>query len=153
MIHAATGSTRVEVSAGGVVYRKDRGRIVIGFILDPFSKWTFAKGHLEGGESVAEGAVREVEEEMGITGLRLKGKLGTTDFWFAREGVRIHKFVHFFLMEAPSRAYGHAQADEKIQAIRWVPVEKAVRTASYKNTTHIVHEAVRRLTGNGRTPL
>jgi hypothetical protein len=61
--------------------------------------------------------------------------------------VRINKFVHFFIMEAPSRAHGEPQAEEKIQAIRWVPVEKAVRTASYKNTAHIVEAAVRRLSG------
>jgi ADP-ribose pyrophosphatase YjhB (NUDIX family) len=73
---------QVEISAGGVVYKRTRQGLRLSLMLDPFGKWTFAKGHVEPGETIEQAAVRETTEEMAIRGLKLKHPLGIIDFWF-----------------------------------------------------------------------
>ena len=60
-------TTVEEVSAGGVVYRRDGDKIL--FLIGKHSgyhKWVLPKGLVEKGESQMEAAVREVEEEVGV---------------------------------------------------------------------------------------
>jgi len=52
----------IEHSAGGLVVRGDE----ILMIRDRFSRWTFPKGHIEGDETEAQAAIREVVEETGV---------------------------------------------------------------------------------------
>lgn len=57
-----------EISAGGVVYRKSDGNYE--FLIGKHSgyhKWVLPKGLVEKGESQMQAAVREVEEEVGVT--------------------------------------------------------------------------------------
>ena len=61
-------------AAGGLVFNKD------GDILMIFrnGKWDLPKGKLEIGESIEECAIREVEEECGISGLIIEKKIKDT---------------------------------------------------------------------------
>ncbi len=142
-----------EFSAGGIVYRRSRGGPEIGFMLDPYRKWGFPKGHLEHGESLAKAALRETSEEMGIRGLRLIVPLGKTDLWFRKRYVHgklirghqpfVHKTVHYFLMQAPQGARARPQTSEKIRAVEWVPLAKALPFLTYKNMGAILEKAIR----------
>src|SRR5262245_584872 len=79
---AAREAAQIEVSAGGIVFKRTPRGVRVAFILDPFSKWAFAKGHVEANESVEHAAVRETMEEMGLDQLRIVAPLGVIDFWF-----------------------------------------------------------------------
>lgn len=142
---------RVEVSAGGIVYRKRSGLIEVGFILDPYDKWAFPKGHVEAGEKTDEAALREAEEEMGIKGIKMRDYLGKADFWFrdryVRKGELVHKFLHYYLMEAPSTAVAKPQKKEKIQAVRWVPLPEAYERSDYPDIEPLLRKAIIRLGG------
>jgi len=148
---------KTEVSAGGIVYKKGKDGIFIAFILDPFNKWTFAKGHVERDETSELGALREVEEEMGFSELEIAEYLGKIDFRFKERGSRlgqgssdqeIHKFVYYFLMKAPVDAVAKPQKDEKIQEVRWVPLERAEGFSSYKDTDKVLKKAIDILKSN-----
>ena len=66
---------RLETSSGGVVYRMlDDGPHFL-LIRDPYENWGLPKGHLEGGETPVEAAVREVMEETGLNELRVIDQL------------------------------------------------------------------------------
>ena len=54
---------RQEVSAGGVVYRVDGGRVLFLLIRDSYANWGFPKGHLEEGEDALASGEGEVVEE------------------------------------------------------------------------------------------
>lgn len=135
----AARRVKVEISAGGVVFRRTPQGVLIGMILDPFTKWAFAKGHVETGETIEEAAVRETREEMGLGSLRVVAPLGRIDFWFRdryrpeTRGVLVHKYVHYFLLEAPPDANGKPQSKEKIRRVVWVSLKQAVARSSYKD--------------------
>lgn len=142
---AARGrQAKTEVSAGGIVFKRTPQGVRLAFLLDPFGKWAFAKGHVEAGETVEAAALRETREEMGLGRLRVVAPLGKIDFWFRdryrveSKGTLIHKYVHFFLMQAPSHAKGQPQKKEKIKKIIWVPIERIDRISGYKDVRPIL---------------
>ena len=64
--------------AGGLVVRDDGDRLAVLLVRakkDP-SVWVFPKGHIEPGESAADAAVREVQEESGVVA-ELLGPIGS----------------------------------------------------------------------------
>lgn len=149
---------RVEISAGGIVFKRTPKGVRIAFIMDPFGKWAFAKGHVEKGEAVVDAAVRETREEMGLGRLRVEQELGSIDFWFRdryraeTKGVLVHKYVHYYMMQAPSGAKGSPQRKEKIRRVIWVGLRQAMRTSSYVDVRPILHKAVSLLAARGREP-
>ena len=64
-----------------------------------FDKWDLPKGKLEKGESIEDCAVREVEEECGVTNLTIKKQLETTYHIFERKNKTILKITYWFLMK------------------------------------------------------
>jgi ADP-ribose pyrophosphatase YjhB (NUDIX family) len=140
--------SRVEISAGGIVFRRTPQGVRVALLLDPFGKWAFAKGHVEKGETIRQAAVRECKEEMGLRSLRIKAKLGTVDFFFRDQyrsetrGMLVHKFVHFFLMEAAPKAWGKPQKKEKLKKIIWVPISKLKSKSSYKDVEAVIEQAL-----------
>lgn len=141
-------TAKVEISAGGLVYKRTPQGVRIAFVMDPYGKWTFAKGHVEQGESIADAALRETREEMGLGRLRIVAALGSIDIWFRdryrpeTKGVLIHKYVHYFLMEAPSKAKGSPQRKEKIKKLVWVDMRRAMRILSYDDVRETLKKAI-----------
>src|SRR4029453_6868174 len=88
------------VSAGGIVYRSADGGIE--FVVcgrDTDGVWGLPKGTPNPGESLEEPAVREGSGEAGLE-VMVVDKIGVIEYWFSREGVRYHKWVHYYLMKA-----------------------------------------------------
>ena len=127
-----------------MVYRPfDTGPSVL-LIRDPYNNWGLPKGHIEGGETPEQAAVREVEEETGLSRLDVVAQLPTIDWYFRDRGKLVHKFCHFFLVVSPS---GDAvpQLDEGITACMWLPLEQAVATVTYANAREVIRIAGERL--------
>lgn len=141
------------------MWKRSRRGPLLAFILDPYGKWAFAKGHVRQAraESLEHAALREVEEEMGIKGLRAGPRLGTTEIWFIdrfkHKGARVHKFITWFLMEAPRDVVVRPARHEGIKRIEWVGAERALKFSSYENVRPIIRAALRHIyahQGNSR---
>jgi len=135
------------VSAGGVVYR--RGREGVEVVLCGRTSegiWGLPKGTPDANESLEETAVREVSEETGLR-VAIEAKIGTIEYWFAREGVRYHKFVHHYLMVATGGSLENH--DWEYDRVDWFPLEGACATLSYANEVEVVRKAVTLIEGEG----
>lgn len=140
----STRTARIETSSGGVVYRRIGSEPHFLLIRDPYANWGLPKGHIEGGESPEEAALREVEEETGLRALNVIAPLPTIDWYFRDRGVLIHKFCHFFLIESPE---GDAvpQQDEGITACIWRPIAQALKNVTYANAREVLRIAGQRV--------
>ena len=85
---------KIQKAAGGKVFNSKKEILFI----YRFNKWDLPKGKLEKGESIEQCAIREVEEECGISNLMIENELETTYHIFERKGKTIFKITYWFLM-------------------------------------------------------
>ena len=104
--------------------------------------WSLPKGHLEEGETLEQTAVREVEEETGITG-QILGALGVIDFWFVAERRRVHKTVHHYLMRKVAGEL--SDKDVEVTAVAWVSLPQIADQLAYSDERRLLTEANRLL--------
>ncbi|WP_442603689.1 NUDIX hydrolase [Paenibacillus sp. KN14-4R] len=136
----------LEISAGGVVYRKVDNKLQIQMIKDRFGKMTLAKGKMELGETVEQTAIREIWEETGITSeIRDFLEMIKYQFTHPEKGV-IDKEVHYFLAEAIS---GETVAQiEEIGEVHWLEPLAAWHeqlNAGYDNNDSVLRLGLQKL--------
>jgi 8-oxo-dGTP pyrophosphatase MutT (NUDIX family) len=140
------GPVHREVSAGGVVYRRDGDSIEVVLASRRTRRgelaWGLAKGGIEEGESLEDAAVREVREETGIEA-EIEESLGDTRYFYVWEDTRIRKIVHFFLMRATGG--DPADRDDEMEEVRWFPIERAHKRAAYRGERDVIARALERL--------
>lgn len=107
--------TQIE-AAGGIV-QNDKKELLFIYRLD---KWDLPKGKIEKGEDAETCAVREVEEETGVTKLKLKKKAGETYHTYNAFGKHFIKTTHWFYMTCSSKQVLVPQTEENIAEIKWV---------------------------------
>jgi 8-oxo-dGTP pyrophosphatase MutT (NUDIX family) len=131
-----------EVSAGGVVYRREGDEIEIVLASRRTRRgelaWGLAKGGIERGETHEDAAVREVLEETGYTA-EIEASLGDTRYFYVWEDTRIRKTVHFFLMRCTGG--DPADRDDEMEEVRWFPLERALKRAAYKGEREVLGRA------------
>ncbi len=133
-------------SAGGIVIRFDRDvpHLVVGCRRRERDgvTWTLPKGTPNGDESIGETALREVAEETGLE-VRITGPLDSIEYTFIQGGVRIHKTVHYFLMEPVGGDL--ARHDHEFEQVRWVSFEEAPDLLTFETERALLARAADRL--------
>ncbi len=81
--------------------------------------WDFPKGKVETGEEWETAAIREVEEETGLHGIRLTKSLPNTYHTYNLRGTPILKITHWYEMHAPKQPLV-PQTEEDISQAVWV---------------------------------
>ncbi len=98
------------------------------------ANWEVAKGKIEPGEAPADAAVREVQEEMGLTTpISVSRCLGTIRYGFSTpEGDPRLKTIYLYLLEANHPIDGFRPATrEGIDTVRWFGVQEAVQSMAH----------------------
>ena len=138
----STTPVQREVSAGGVVYRRDGDDIEVVLASRRTRRgdlaWGLAKGGIEPGESHEVAAVREVLEETGYTA-EIEASLGDTRYFYVWEEARIRKSVHFFLMRCTGG--DPADRDDEMEEVRWFPLDRALKRAAYRGEREVLGRA------------
>jgi 8-oxo-dGTP pyrophosphatase MutT (NUDIX family) len=134
--------TSTATSAGGVVVRFQDGipSLVVGARRrerDGFT-WTLPKGTPNPGETREETALREVAEETGLE-VRITDVLDSIEYWFVQRGTRIHKTVHYFLMEPTGGDLD--RHDHEFDEVRWVAFDEAGTLLSFETERALVARA------------
>ncbi len=83
-------------------------------------KWDLPKGKTEAKESIDTTAIREVEEETGVTGLEILKPLPTTYHIFKRNGKYKIKITYWFEMKTDFKGKLFPQGAEGITKVEWL---------------------------------
>ena len=104
---------KIEKAAGGLV-KNLKSEVLF---IYRFEKWDLPKGKIEKGEKKKEAAIREVEEECGISGLKILEKLPKTYHIFQRKGRETLKLTYWYLMNSDFKGELIPQEEEGITEV------------------------------------
>ncbi|MDP3727288.1 MAG: transcription antitermination factor NusB [bacterium] len=133
---------------GAIVFRREGTAVQWAMIRDTFNHWTFVKGHRKPEESLEDGALRKVREEIGVGG-RVVALLGKNSYPAKNEQREpVLRNVNYFLVET-DEATLTAEKNAGIVEAQWFPMEAVLKTKHYDDTNHIIEAAMEKLT-NGK---
>ena len=113
------------VEAAGGLVKNTAGHLLGIYRL---GKWDLPKGKMEKNESPEEAAIREVEEECGISQLRIHQALPNMYHTYTLRGKRVLKCTYWFEMCYAGKELLKPQLEEGITEVAWLD-EKGVERA------------------------
>ncbi|AMA48731.1 MULTISPECIES: NUDIX hydrolase [Flavobacterium] len=131
ILNTLKSKIKVNFAGGGLVYN-NKGEVL--FIYRG-GKWDLPKGGIDKGEEIEETAIREVEEETGVTNLRITKKLQKTYHIFRRNGKYRLKITQWYEMQTDYEGLLVGQLEEGIEKVAWLnpnQIDEAL-TNSYEN--------------------
>jgi 8-oxo-dGTP pyrophosphatase MutT (NUDIX family) len=121
-------------ASGGVVWRRGQRGLEVALVHRPrYDDWSFPKGKLDPGETWEEGALREVEEEIGMR-CRLGHELPPTSY---RDPKGRAKIVRYWMMEPLD---GEFAPSREVDEVRWLTTAEAARLLSYEHDRELLRE-------------
>ncbi len=128
----------MERSSGTVIFRKNGKEK---FLLLHYGKghWDFPKGHIEEGEAELDAAIREAEEETGISDLKiLDGFREKITYFFMAGKNLVHKEVVFFAAETKTKSI---KISHEHTGFEWLDFDSALKKLSFKNSRDVLKKA------------
>lgn len=129
-----------EHCAGIVLYTEDGdGRRYLILRHRNGGHWSLPKGHIEAGESVEQAALREAEEETGISDIRVVPGFRTVSrYQFTRNGTLVDKDVVYFLGRTDKT---DVRLSREHIDWRWADYTTALATLTYDDTREVIRQA------------
>lgn len=129
-------TTDVIHAAGGIVARRgEHGDPLVAVVWrSARGDWTFPKGKLDLPETYEQAALREVEEETGMT-CRVVRYIGTTQYQHRKGRPKV---VAYFLM-VPGN--GEFTPNEEVDELRWCTVRDAERLLTWDRDRDLLERA------------
>ena len=138
------------ISAGGIVVLTIAGvpHLVAGrrYRERDGGSWTLPKGTPNPLETLEETALREVAEETGLE-VRIVAPIDRIEYEFVQGGAKIHKTVHYWLMEPIGGDLG--RHDHEFDEVRWVSLADAPGLLTFETERALVERAAGMLAGTG----
>ncbi len=132
-----------EYSAGGVVVRRVASTYEIA-VIKPAGRSVTAlpKGHIEHGETSAQAAAREVQEETGLS-VALVQKLRDVKYVYRFRGRTIFKVVSFYLFQWQAGEIDNLVASmrQEVDVAYWIDLEVAPKQLSYPGEKIVAAQA------------
>ena len=125
-----------ETSAGIVLFRKENSEILFLLLHYPSGHWDFVKGKMEEGETAHQTAIRETQEETGITDIVfLEDFEEWIEYNFQFHGEPVHKKVVFFLAETKTK---EVSISHEHLNYTWMDYKTAMEKTTFDNARSIL---------------
>ncbi len=139
----------LEQLGGAIVYAKHDGQYYIALVHDVFGHWTLSKGRIGdkpefANETVEEGTIRELKEEMGLD-IEIREKVGENEYVASHpEKGKYRKHVSYYLAESP---YVNITLKKTggLDDAKWFRIQNIVDLNFYDDLLPIVTAAVQKL--------
>lgn len=139
----------VQKLGGAVVYCRQGGDVYLALVHDIFGHWTLSKGKIGdapeiANETVEEGTVREIKEELGLD-IKILEKLGENEYVASDPNTgKKRKHVTYFLAESP---FVEVKLEQKggLDDARWFKLHDALELNFYEDMLPIVEKAAQKL--------
>lgn len=132
----------IERLGGAVVYARDaHGTLHLAMVHDIFGHWTLSKGGIVGEETVEQGTVRGLKEEIGLDAT-LEEQIGFNEYVATHpEKGKVRKQVTYFLASAP---YQELVLEQKggLDDARWFKIADILALNFYEDILPVVTKAV-----------
>jgi 8-oxo-dGTP pyrophosphatase MutT (NUDIX family) len=130
-----------EVEAAGGLIRHSSGKYLF---IEKNGKWDLPKGHIEQGESPENCALREVEEECGLSNHRIIRPLQPSYHTYMWEGISYLKKTHWFLMSCDENIVLKPETDEGITQVEWLGAEEIskIKSTAWLSLADLINSTV-----------
>ncbi|MCB9251411.1 MAG: NUDIX domain-containing protein [Flavobacteriales bacterium] len=125
-------------AAGGLVQNQKNEILLIRRL----GVWDLPKGKLEKDETKRKGAAREVEEECGISKVKVLNKINTTYHVYRAKNRWMLKTTYWFVMNYAGDETPVPQKEENIEEVRWIHRDRYSNDAypSYPAIAKVLHQ-------------
>src|SRR3989344_1055216 len=145
----------VQKLGGAVVYCRQGGDVYLALVHDIFGHWTLSKGKIGdepeiAGETVEEGTVREIKEELGLD-IKILEKLGENEYVASDPNTgKKRKHVTYFLAETP---FAEVVLEKKggLDDARWFRMQDALELNFYEDMLPLIQKAAEQLSGKTKS--
>ncbi len=130
--------------SGAVVYAEHEGGMYFALVHDIFGHWTLSKSKVADEESIEDGAVRALKEEIGLE-VKLEGELGQNEYVASHPELgKVRKQVTYFLAVSD---YKELELENKggLDDAKWFKVTDILDLNFYEDIEPIVTKAVTKL--------
>ena len=128
-----------ETSAGIVLFRKEGSKKLFLLLHYPSGHWDFVKGKMEQGESTHQTAIREAQEETGITDITFVENFEEwIEYNFKYQGELVQKKVVFFLAETKSK---QVNISHEHNGYIWMDYNSSMEKTTFDNAKTVLTKA------------
>ena len=128
-----------ETSAGIVLFRKEGSKKLFLLLHYPSGHWDFVKGKMEQGESTHQTAVREAQEETGITDITFVENFEEwIEYNFKYQGELVQKKVVFFLAETKTK---EIKISHEHSGYTWMDYNSSMEKTTFDNAKTVLTKA------------
>jgi 8-oxo-dGTP diphosphatase len=128
-------------AAGAVCWREEKSNLLVAIVHRVrYKDWTFPKGKVDPGETLAETAVREIKEE---TGLKIKLGVPLETMTYPLDKSK-NKVVHYWAAKVSDNAKDKSKfkPNDEISEVVWLGAEQAFAKLSYQHDRELLQEVI-----------
>ncbi len=136
----------VEKLGGAVVYSREvDGEIYLAMVHDVFGRWTLSKGHIEEGEDLKAGTIREIKEEIGVD-IKIGAELGMNEYIASDpEKGKTRRQVNYFLAKTEGKPNLVLEEKGGLDNVQWFPLTEVPELHMYDDMVPIITKAIKTL--------